>query len=225
MTNDINELLPIVREKNIEHTKKCLEAGIKLVTTGTYRTFEEQNEKWQQGRDATGHIIGPVVTMAKGGQSLHNWRVAYDVCPEVNGVLEWNNDILWKEIAKIGVSCGLEAGANWISFPDRPHFQYTLGYTWQDFLAGKVDLTKFNVEPKTTMEEEIKTFVPVGEVSHDNGVKRVLVNKATGIEHPVMATLFGEQVVTFTTDIGDIVFSNVGDSGDLLNDLYTVKEI
>lgn len=141
MTRDIKELLPIVAEKCQLFLDECKKQGVSVVVTGTYRSKEEQDGIYAQGRTT----VGQIVSNAKGGQSLHNWRVAFDCVPVVNGVATYNNDALWAKLSQIGVSLGLEWGGLWKTFPDKPHFQYTLGYDWPDFLAGKVDVKKFDL--------------------------------------------------------------------------------
>ncbi len=226
MTRSIKELLPVVEVKCEQFIANCKAEAIDIIVTGTYRSLEEQNAEYAIGR--TIDIDKPIVTHAKGGQSLHNWGVAFDICPVVRGKVVYDDNILWEKIARIGKELGLEWGGDWTIFPDKPHFQYTLGYTWQDFLAGTVDLTKFNI--KTNMENTTEgQFVPginhADDIVHDNAVQRQLVNKHNGKIHKVLATTFGEEEVIFTTDVGDIVFSNIGKQGNLLNDNYTEEII
>lgn len=139
MTRDIKELLPIVKRKTEEFIKKCKAQGIDLVVTCTYRSSQEQDALYAQGRTTPGSII----TNAKGGQSFHNHRVAIDVVPIVNGKATWNNPQLWAKLGAIGESVGLEWGGSWTKFRDQPHFQFTQGYTFSDFINKKADLTKF----------------------------------------------------------------------------------
>lgn len=154
MTRDLNELLPIVKQKAQALIDSCKKEGINLVVTGTYRSSAEQDAIYQQGRITPGQIV----TNAKGGQSLHNWRVAFDCVPIVSGVAEYGNDALWGKIAILGTSLGLEWGGSWTTFPDKPHFQYTLGYDWPDFQSGKVDIKKFDLTPTLT-KAEIKSEI------------------------------------------------------------------
>ena len=81
------------------------------------------------------------VTNAKGGQSFHNWRMAFDVVPLVNGKPVWSTSgdagKLWRKIGLIGKSCGLEWAGDWKRFPEFPHFQYTGGMTLADLQSGK----------------------------------------------------------------------------------------
>lgn len=152
MTRDINELLPIVRQKCQQFLDECKKQGINVVVTGTYRSFAEQDALYAKGRTAAGQIV----TNAKGGQSLHNHKIAFDCVPIVNNVAVYDNNALWAKLSQIGASLGLEWGGNWATFPDKPHFQYTLGYDWSDFQNGKVDLKKFDLpkpEPILTKEQ------------------------------------------------------------------------
>lgn len=210
MTKDLNELLPLVQVKCEEFLLVCKTQEIDVLVTGTYRSFEEQDTLYAKGRTAP----GPKVTNARGGESEHNWRIAFDCVPLVNGVTVYDDYQLWAKMEQIALDIGLERGGAWASFPDLPHFAYTLGYTWQDFLAGNVDLSKFNLP---TMNKE-------------NSVKREIINKTTLDKYPVLSTTFNEfdpynPTVEFTTDIGVIIFTNKDNLGNLLNEDYEVKEI
>ena len=136
-----NELLPIVQQKLEEHIKLCAKHGLFFKVTSTYRSIEDQNKLYQQGRTTGGNIV----TNAKGGQSLHNWRVAYDIVPLIEGKIDWNNEAVFYAIGEFGKRVGLEWGGDWTKFKDMPHFQLTLGHTFQDFIDGKVDYKAFGV--------------------------------------------------------------------------------
>lgn len=99
--------------------------GINVMVTSGYRSFEEQNELYAQGRTKPGDIV----TKAKGGQSLHNYGLAVDLVPlDANGQPNWNaSESTWQKIGAAGKKQGLEWGGDWTSFKDRPHFQMTAG--------------------------------------------------------------------------------------------------
>ena len=107
--------------------KQAKEAGIDVLLTCTYRSNDEQNALYAQGRTTPGRIV----TNAKGGQSKHNAMKdgkpaskAFDVVPMVNGKPQWSADAPeWQALGKIGVSLGLEWGGNWTRFKEYPHFQ------------------------------------------------------------------------------------------------------
>lgn len=105
----------------IAQIQGCREAGIELIVTSTYRDAEAQADLYAIGR--TKDVHRRTVTNAKAGQSWHNYRCAWDVVPLVGGKTSWDDEPLWKEIIRIGKSVGAEAGAEWKSFPDKPHFQ------------------------------------------------------------------------------------------------------
>jgi len=116
--SNIQTLLPAAQRKVREFMKAV--AGINgtvKVICGT-RTFAEQDKLYRQGRD----LPGPEVTRARGGQSNHNFGVAWDV-----GVFEGTDYLddspLYAQVGSIGKGLGLEWGGDWTSFPDEPHFQ------------------------------------------------------------------------------------------------------
>jgi len=112
----------------------------------TLRTFAEQDALYAQGRtklfDNAGNRLG-VVTKAKGGQSLHNYGLAFDIVLIENGSATWDTvrdfdgdgESDWMEVINIFKDNGYEWGGDWTSITDKPHLQKVFGYTWQDLLA------------------------------------------------------------------------------------------
>jgi len=113
----------------------------------TLRTFAEQDALYAQGRtrlfDANGNRLG-VVTKAKGGQSIHNFGLALDiVLIKDNKTASWEDNVDfdkdgkadWMEVVDILKANGWSWGGDWKSFKDKPHFEKTFGYTWQQLLA------------------------------------------------------------------------------------------
>lgn len=120
----------------------------------TLRTIAEQDALYAQGRtklyDANGNRLG-VVTKAKGGQSIHNYGLALDIVLIKDGkTASWEDNIDfdkdgkadWMEVVNILKANGWEWGGDWKSFKDKPHFQKTFGYTWQQLL-GKYNAKDF----------------------------------------------------------------------------------
>jgi peptidoglycan L-alanyl-D-glutamate endopeptidase CwlK len=143
---NINALLPIVEKMANEWLAKCEEQGLDVIVTSTYRTNEEQDALYAQGRTTPGSIV----TKAKGGQSMHNYKVALDFAPLKNGKVDWNDLALFKRVADIGKTCGFTWGGDWVNFPDMPHLEYTAGYSLADFQNGNVDYSKFDIQPTYT---------------------------------------------------------------------------
>lgn len=141
-SRDINDCHVLLRPKLQKFLYDCRAAGIDVLITCTYRSNAEQAELYAQGRTKPGRIV----TMAKAGQSRHNFTVngrpaslAFDVVPLRNGKLIWgtsgngiDNDPtdddrddleLWQRIGQIGVACGLSWAGNWSRFREFPHFE------------------------------------------------------------------------------------------------------
>lgn len=112
-------------------------AGQPITITAEYRTIEEQDALYAIGRTKPGTII----TNAKGGDSFHNWRCAFDIAFSTASGISYDGP--WNMVAAIGKILGLEWGGDWSAFPDKPHFQFTAGYSLQDFKDGKVDDSAF----------------------------------------------------------------------------------
>ena len=88
-----------------------------------YRSVEEQNRLYAQGRTAPGRIV----TNARGGASWHNYGLAADYAFVAGGQLAWSGP--WRIFGRIARECGLEWGGDWKGFPDRPHVQFRKGRT------------------------------------------------------------------------------------------------
>lgn len=110
----------------------CAKAGIDVIITSTYRDSESQNALYAQGRTAP----GKKVTNVRGGDSFHNWRVAFDFVPVVGGKAVWDDDRTWERCGTLAESVGLEWGGRWTGFVDKPHCQFTAGMTIAQYKAG-----------------------------------------------------------------------------------------
>lgn len=132
-SRSLTDLLPVVQKKARALISAAKAEGIDLLVTSTYRDAECQDALYAQGRTKPGRKV----TNARGGQSWHQFRVAFDVVPLVNGKAVWNDQRLWKRIGELGESVGLEWAGRWKTFPESPHFQFTGGLTMADLKKGK----------------------------------------------------------------------------------------
>lgn len=128
-SRNIDDLLPEAAEACRAFVAGCALRGIDVIITSTYRDFESQAALYAQGRTAPGKRV----TNAGPGDSMHNWRVAWDFVPIVNGKAVWDDDHLWNECGEVAESLHIEWGGSWPRFPDRPHCQFTSGRTIADF--------------------------------------------------------------------------------------------
>jgi len=93
--------------------------GLLVEVVQGLRTFAEQDALFAQGRTKPGQVV----TQAKGGQSNHNYGLAVDLCPFVNGKPQWNDNLAFIRIGTEAVKHGLEWGGSWKKFIDKPHVQ------------------------------------------------------------------------------------------------------
>ena len=133
-SRDVDDLLPHVADLARVFVAHAKDAGIDLIVYSTYRDAEAQDALYDQGRTAPGRIV----TNARGGESFHNYGLAFDVVPIVGGKLVWSaSDPVWRHIIKIGTDLGLESGANWNTLKDVDHFQWRGGLTLAQLQAGE----------------------------------------------------------------------------------------
>lgn len=133
-SRDLKDLHPKVAAMCSAFVNACKSQGIDVLITSTLRDNESQNALYAQGRT----VKGSIVTNAKAGQSFHNYGLAFDFCPIVNGKCQWNDLDLFKRCGVIAESVGLEWAGRWAGkFRESAHCQYAGGLTIQDLQAGK----------------------------------------------------------------------------------------
>lgn len=143
----INLLHPLVRDEITTIINECntvLTGKAKIRITQGLRSVEEQNELYAQGRTKAGKKI----THAKGGQSVHNYGFAVDICLIIDNktaswdtAKDWDNDRVadWYECVKIFAKYGWEWGGNWKNFKDLPHFEKRGYNNWKTLSKMKKD--------------------------------------------------------------------------------------
>jgi peptidoglycan L-alanyl-D-glutamate endopeptidase CwlK len=132
-SRSLDDLLPPVKERVEKFLNAAKAAGIDLLVTSTYRDNASQNALYAQGRTKPGKIV----TNAKAGQSLHNYRCAVDVVPIVAGKPRWDvKEEVWQQVGALGKAAGLEWAGDWKKFKEYPHFQYTGGLTLAQLQSG-----------------------------------------------------------------------------------------
>ncbi len=141
----INLMHPILRNElrnQYLEINTQLPKGVRLRITHTLRTFEEQNALYAQGRTKAGKIV----SQARGGQSWHNYAMAFDIVilydKDNNGSFEtasWYEDKHFTMVVNYFKSKGWFWGGDFRSFKDSPHFEKTFGLTISQAL------TKYNV--------------------------------------------------------------------------------
>ena len=148
------------------HTKLFLEEAEKrnldVLVYSTLRPAREQAKLYRRGRSissitrkadelhnvwrrpdlgdllmAVGPQYGDLVTNAGPGQSLHNYGLAFDAVPVVNGDLVWkSNREEWETYAECVRAAGLDWGGDWSGMiTDKPHAQQ-MAADWRKLIHG-----------------------------------------------------------------------------------------
>jgi peptidoglycan L-alanyl-D-glutamate endopeptidase CwlK len=152
---------PAIRQQLLDDytyaNNKLLGKGVRLRFAYVVRTNKEQDGLYALGRTVVNpngkssrRPFGSIVTNAKGGQSIHNYALAFDIvllydtnCDGVFNEASWdmNKDgdhdgkADWTEMYEFFKSKGWEWGGDWKSFRDYPHFQKSYGYGWRELKA------------------------------------------------------------------------------------------
>lgn len=136
----IQQAHPIIRKELEALYIECnnlLPKGVRLRFSSVFRSVTEQNALYNQR---------PKVTNAKGGQSIHQYGLAFDVVilldKDNNGTFEaidWDiNSKYFKSVVAFFKSKGYSHGGDW-KWKDFPHFEKPFGLTWQQ-LKSRVDI-------------------------------------------------------------------------------------
>jgi peptidoglycan LD-endopeptidase CwlK len=136
------ELHPIVLERSNQLIQQSAEKGIVILITDDFRSAEDQDRLYEQGRTAAGNIV----THARGGESFHNFGLAIDFAiktPSENVIWDMqydgnqNGKPDWDEVVELAKALGFEWGGDWAQFKDYPHLQMNFGLTLSDLQNGK----------------------------------------------------------------------------------------
>lgn len=132
----IKDLNPDLQKLCHMFLDECTHQGVKVGLSCTYRSGEEQDALYEEGRTKPGSIK----THARAGQSPHNCTDpdgnpasrAFDFFVYMpDGIqLDWSGDSeRWKKAIKIGQHLGLVSGSTFKSFKDNPHMEMP---DWKD---------------------------------------------------------------------------------------------
>ncbi len=127
MITDLNALHPYFRDRIQELMEVAKKQGIELVVVESFRTHAKQAEYFGMGRK---------YTRSKGGNSKHQYGMAVDLVPIVDGKAVWDNTVLWRKIGVIGERLGLRWGGRWRAPYDPAHFEWSGGLTTMQLSKG-----------------------------------------------------------------------------------------
>lgn len=106
--------------------ENCLQEGLDILIYCGYRSSDEQNTLYRQGRETSGKIV----TNARGGQSFHNYGRAIDFVPLKNGKANWGDTKSYKKAQEIGKKYNLRS-LSW----EQPHLEDGNYASWRSLLS------------------------------------------------------------------------------------------
>jgi len=120
-------LYPPFLKKVEQVLAECSKAGADFFVISGFRSAEEQNKLYAQGRSDKSK---PKVTNAKAWESMHNFHCAVDCCRDADVKKEglqpsWQLED-YRILAETAKKHGLEAAFFWKSFQEGPHIQLPL---------------------------------------------------------------------------------------------------
>jgi peptidoglycan L-alanyl-D-glutamate endopeptidase CwlK len=148
--NFIKGLSPVFRKLAIELLEVGYQAGMNPQVSSGYRTPDEQDALYAQGRTEKGRKV----TNAQRWQSLHNYGLAIDVFFMVEGKASWDDNLflqLWFAATKAGLD---RQGLHWSglftgSLRESAHFQYKKQDWREHARANGIDPITLNpIKPK-----------------------------------------------------------------------------
>ncbi len=98
------------------------ERHITKIISGT-KSYAEQNKIFRLGRY---HNPGPLITNARGGNSTHNFGIAWDIGISSENKGYFPDGPLYDEVVRAGLNDALEWGGDGTQFVDKPHYQLKL---------------------------------------------------------------------------------------------------
>ena len=121
MGRDITKCHPELQVKAKQLQTLCKSNNLIIGIGECFRSIEEQNELYAQGRTKPGNIV----TNAKGTDygSHHQWGTAFDFYRNDGSGAYNTSGNFFKRVGELGKSLGLEWGGDWTSPVDQPHFQ------------------------------------------------------------------------------------------------------
>ncbi len=128
----MNALNPYVASLAAEFLRLSRANNLDARITAAFRSWDESDRLFALGRTAPGSIV----SNARGGDSYHNWGLAFDVTLFENNQVS-NDPTKFNLMGRLGEQVGLEWGGRFKSIVDTPHFQYTFGLSTEDLQNGK----------------------------------------------------------------------------------------
>ena len=108
-SRDIGLLEPPFKKLIVRWLEACKNIGLDVLVISTYRDDEYQNWLYAKGRTSKGVIV----TNARGGESLHNQKLALDFCIMDGKTCDWTNKTDFTRAGILAESLGIFWAGRW----------------------------------------------------------------------------------------------------------------
>jgi peptidoglycan LD-endopeptidase CwlK len=129
----LTDLLPEIQLEFVTWVKNCATQGVTVLCYCTYRSPEEQDALYEQGRSPA--HPGRIVTNSRAWESWHQYRRAVDAVPMIGGCKPvWDyspGDPHWRVMVQQAKGLGIEWAGDWTGFKEFCHWQITNGLTFE----------------------------------------------------------------------------------------------
>lgn len=98
-----------MQAKTLKWLDECDKQNVPVLIICTYRDDEYQNWLYASGRTREGRIV----TYAKGGESKHNEREAFDFCIVKAGKADWHDVANYTKAGLIAEKIGMKWAGRW----------------------------------------------------------------------------------------------------------------
>lgn len=183
MSRDLSLVHPKLQLIIPQIISQCAAQGLPVLVTDGWRSKDEQDKIYAQGRTSPGAIVSNV----RWPYSAHNWGVAFDFCRNVRGREYDDTDKFFSKVAAVAKSFGLEWGGDWRNFVDKPHLQLP------EFMPG--NNCNWLMSCYGTPEAFKKTWAKVVETGDENVKRYNTVRDAPDYARPTLYKLMSKDII------------------------------
>lgn len=94
----------------------------RLIVTCTYRSVEEQQKLYAQGRTVAGKVVTKIDGVRVKGMHNYTPSRALDVAVFVDDAISWD-ELLYHPLVDLAARHGLVSGGSWKTWKDWPHIE------------------------------------------------------------------------------------------------------
>jgi peptidoglycan LD-endopeptidase CwlK len=193
LVSGLHESVQPLAQKLIE---AAAQEGINITLVQGNRTNAEQDAIYAQGRTTP----GPIVSNTKGGESWHNFGLAFDVAiissgpkPPAGKVTFPPDKAIWQRLGALGQQLGMTWGGGFSTLADYGHFEFHPGITKDQARAGaRPGATAVPVQPIVDTAAPAREWKKTGSDNAQETSRITSINANKSINREEMGRRFME---------------------------------